>query len=308
MRRTASTLVAAAILTTGLSLASAPEAGAAAPAPTIHESTTPSSSASPKSAVVYCPAGTAILGGGAQILGGDGQVAITAAYPMFNPLAAPAQQRSFRVLAAEDKNGTASAWGLTASVYCTSQTATTVVSAQSPLSSAPVKSVPVNCPEGMYVVGAGGYVTVGSTPDPLFDAQVNLVSFRPTPALTGVVARGTEPGGILDDQYAGVWRVTAVAVCGYLYAFDGLELRSSTVSPWLDATDLDARTEVWCTKGKRLVAAAADLADDTANTYLDWAIRSNLADTKVSASVHLNAEMGISSSSDLTVYGICVDG
>ena len=137
---------------------------------------------------------------------------------------------------------------------------------------------------------------------------MNLVSFRPTDDLTAVTARATERGGILDDAYAGGWRVTAVAVCGTAYDVGGINLRQITVSPYLDATKPDARAEVYCSKGQRLIAAGADLADDTANTYLTWAIRSNLADTKVSADAHLNEEMGISSSADLTVYGICVPG
>ena len=97
-------------------------------------------------------------------------------------------------------------------------------------------------------------------------------------------------------------------MCGTAYDVGGINLRQITVSPWMDATKPDARAEVYCFKGQRLIAAGADLADDTANTYLTWAIRSNFANTKVSADAHLNPEMGISTGADLTVYGICVDG
>ncbi len=308
MRRTATSLMAAAVLSAGLSVMAAGTAHAADLAPTLHESTTPASSASPKSARAYCPVGTSLLGGGAQITGGGGQVALITATPVFDPLAAPGFQKYFRVLAAEDKNGTKDQWGLIASVYCSSHVSTVVVDAPSPQSSIPVKSAQADCPQGMKVVGAGGSVTLGHTPETQSDAQVNLVSFRPTDDLTGVTARATEPGGILDDEYAGVWRVTATAVCGTAYDVGSATLRQATVSPFMDFTDPDARAEVYCFKGQRLIAAGADLADDTANTYLTWAIRSNLADTKVSAYAHLNPEMGISSSADLTVYGICVDG
>ena len=121
MRRTATSLMAAAILSAGLSVMATGTAHAVDLAPTLHESTTPPSSASPKSARAYCPVGTSMLGGGAQITGAGGQVALLTATPVFDPLAAPAFQKYFKVLAAEDKNGTKDPWGLIASVYCSSQ-------------------------------------------------------------------------------------------------------------------------------------------------------------------------------------------
>ena len=308
MRRTATSLMAVAILSAGLSVMATGTAHAVDLAPTLHESTTPPSSASPKSARAYCPVGTSILGGGAQITGAGGQVALLTATPVFDPLAAPGFQKYFKVLAAEDKNGTKDPWGLIASVYCSSHVSTVVVDEPSPLNSIPVKTAQVDCPQGMKVVGAGGSVTLNQKSETQYDAQVNLVSFRPTDDLTGVTARATEPGGILDDDYAGTWRVTAMAVCGTAYDVGGINLRQITVSPWMDVTKPDARAEVYCFKGQRLIVAGADLADDTANTYLTWAIRSNFANTKVSAYAHLNPEMGISTGADLTVYGICVDG
>ena len=137
MRRTATSVMAAAILSAGLSVMATGTAHAVDLAPTLHESTTPASSASPKSARAYCPVGTSLLGGGAQITGAGGQVALITATPVYDPLAAPGFQKYFKVLAAEDKNGTKDPWGLIASVYCSSHVSTVVVDEPSPSTPSP---------------------------------------------------------------------------------------------------------------------------------------------------------------------------
>jgi len=308
MKRSLKTgLVGAALVACGLGIPARP-ADAAVPKPTWHEFTSISNSGSVKSATAYCPVGTYALGGGGQILGANGQVAMLEALPFRNESAPPVWKSGFRVTAAEDKTGTADAWSIKVGVYCTSMTATQVVSSSSALDSTPVKTATVECPHGTRVVGVGGIVSLGNVQIPTFtnaDAQVNLVSFKPSDDLTEATARATEPGGILDDQFAGMWKVTAVATCGHSYAFDGLEVRHSTVTTPLKAADPDTSTAIYCLEGKRLIAAGADLADDSANTYLSWAIKSNGAHTKVSAGADLNPEMG-QSIPQLTAYALCV--
>lgn len=310
MKRSLKTgLVGAVLVACGISIVPAAPADAAVPKPTWHEITSVSNSGSVKTAAVYCPVGTTALGGGGQILGANGQVAMLEALPFNDQSAPPVWKSGFRVTAAEDKTGTADVWSVKVGVYCTSMTATQVVSSSSAFDSTPVKTATVECPKNTRVVGVGGVVSLGNVKIPTFtnaDAQVNLVSFKPSDDLKKVTTRATEPGGILDDQFAGTWKVTAVATCGSSYAVDGLELRYSTVTTPLKAADPGTSTVIHCSEGKRLIAAGADLADDSANTYLSWAIRSNWAHTKVSAGADLNLEMG-QSIPKLTAYAICVN-
>lgn len=306
MKRSASWL-AAVVLATAVGFVPTTRASAAVPAVKHYESPpTPSSSSSPKTAVAYCPAGTSVLGGGGQVMGAHGQVALVAAHPVYQPFAAPGFQHSFRVTAAEDKDGTLELWSLKASVYCASGVVTQVVSATSEVDSEKWKEKVAECPEGKFVVGAGGFVSL-KYPDGELDAQVSLVGFRPGDDLTTVTATATEPSGPdLEDQFGGMWSVTAVAVCGYLSAFDGLELQEATVTEWLSPIgDHDVWLWAYCSPGKRLLGAGVDLADPVANTYLAWAIRSNVMHTKVSARATLN-DQGAAPSVDLTAYAICV--
>ena len=106
--------------------------------------------------MAQCPAGTFIMGGAAEITGGQGQVAIQAAFPTFD---AGLASSMFVVKAAESMTGTTDNWSLTAIAYCTPTTNPTLYEEASPFDSDDVKSVTVMCPEGTKVVGMGGEVS-----------------------------------------------------------------------------------------------------------------------------------------------------
>ena len=280
-------------------------AGALAPAVSQVQSTSASSSASPKTHVAYCPAGTSILGGGYQIIGGAGQVGTLEARPMFDGSLAPAFKNSFRVTAAESKVDTAASWSVEVLAYCTSSMVTQVVTAESPLDSVPMRtSPPAACSQGMKVVGAGGYVS-GLSQTSLMDAQVALQSFRPDAGLTSVRARGTESGGILDDEYAGTWKVGAVATCASPYYADGLNRVDSSRTSGLGKWDYVQALKA-CPAGQRLIAAAADLADDGAGSYLTTARNQHPVPVHTSAGAMAERIDGTPLVT-LTIFAICVD-
>ena len=301
--------LAATVLATGVSAVLAAPAQAVPAVMHFESAPIPSNSSSPKTVVAYCPANSFVLGGGAHIDGAEGEVALVEARPVVDLSLAPPFKRSFRVTASERTGGTAKTWSLKASVYCTSDTVTVIKEGQSNLDSAPIKSVPTPaCPGGMKVVGAGGYVSIEGNPgfSSLETTPVRIQRFAPDDSLNFSSARATESGGILDDQYPGNWRVHAVAMCAYSYAFPGLELRPNTVSSWLLPWKPPAKATIACSPGKRLLGAGADLQDDGAASFLQWAIRTNLTNTKVSTEAV--AENGSSPLVTLKAYAICASG
>ena len=301
----AAVALAVTVAAAALELVAPTPAGALAPAVAQVQTTSASNSFSPKTQVTYCPAGTSILGGGYQIIGGKGQVGTLEARPVYDGALAPAFKNSFRVTAAESKDGTAASWSVQVLAYCTPTTATQIVSAESPLDSDPMKtSPPAVCPEGKKVVGAGGYVS-GMSQTSLMDAQVSLQSYSPSADLQTVQARGTEPGGILDDVYAGTWKVVAVASCAQPYYADGLTRVRSTRSSPLGLWDY-VQALMACPAGQRLISASADMVDDGAGAYLTSARNQH----PVPVHAHVGAmatRISGTPSVVLTVYGICVN-
>ena len=83
-------------------------------------------------------------------------ILIQAAFPAWDP---GLGKSVFVVKAVEDLTGTPDSWSVTASAYCTNTTVPTLVIAESPFDSNPIKSVKAECPNWMKVVGMGGEVS-----------------------------------------------------------------------------------------------------------------------------------------------------
>jgi len=296
MNRRMAVVLAAAVLSTVVVLGR--EGTAQAAGAQYVEGTTALDSTSPKVAVAECPAGMAVLGGAASINGGEGQVVIQAAFPEYD---GAVFKHQFVVKAVEEPaDETAKSWSVTAGAYCTSATVPVYQSASSAFNSDPIKTVPVECPEGTKVVGMGGEVSKSDATDPaaivgsIPAAKVVFQGFEADPDLTMVTARATEVGGPLGGGFSGSWKVTAVAACGYAYAFEGLELRSNVE---LGGGFLEGETEsklyIGCSVGKKIIAAASTIEDEAMGQwYLDRFSRNNALRQGIYAEAHRNPELG----------------
>jgi hypothetical protein len=304
-------VIGAALLLSAIAELATPRAAEAiVPVVTYVTVTTFSDSTSPKRVAAPCPFGWSVLGGGAVVTGAQGEIAIQAAFPIFD---AGLGQYLFVVKATEDINGTAAAWSLTAAAYCTSTTVATIVHEESLFDSEPIKSTTVECPNGLKVVGMGGEVSrvMSSDPANVIDTVPDTgVVFRGVEAnddLTHVTARATEYSGALGGAFAGSWKVVAVAACAQPAYFDGLELRKNReIGGGLLISEDESRLEIACSANtKRNIAAAASIDDhDLGQWYLDRLSRYNAFHTRIVGESYRNSGIGMVRHA---VQTICVD-
>jgi hypothetical protein len=253
-------------------------------------------SASPKLAIAQCPVGF-VLGGAASISGAEGQVAIQAAFPMYD---AGLAKYTFVVKAVEDLSGTAANWSVTASAYCTSSNAVVVETMPSAFNSDPIKSATVECPANMKVVGIGGEVSTADTEPAALVGTVPpaAVVFHGASAnedLTQVTVRATEIDAPFGGGFAAGWKVTAVVACAMPLYFDGLELRSNSgTAGGLLAGDTQSILSIACsTKTKMIISASSIINDhDMGQWYLDRFTRVNAFQNQIFAKADRNPELG----------------
>jgi hypothetical protein len=195
-------------------------------------------SSSVKSVTASCPAGKRVVGAGGSIgvLSGDGQVVMDDLRP--NPTLT-----SVTVQGVEDETGLAEIWALAAEAVCAyPPPGLERVSATSPVDSNRVKNLTASCPAGKLVVGTGGDINNGS-------GQVEMDDIRPNGTLTSVTVQGIED----ETGYAGLWSLTAYAICADPIA--GLQ-RVSATSP-LDSNAKNVTAT--CPLGKRVLGTGSDI-------------------------------------------------
>ena len=148
-----------------------------------------------KSVTATCPAGKRVLGTGADINAGNGQVGIDDMTPNAGLTAVTVQ-------ALEDQNGQAGPWNVVAYAICANAiSGLERASANSALNSNPEKTVEVFCPAGKNTVGTGSDINAGT-------GQVQQTQVRANTARSvDMTAREDE------DAFAGPWSITAFAIC-----------------------------------------------------------------------------------------------
>ena len=271
------------------------------------EAASVNNSASPKVAVAQCPLGRAVLGGTAAVKGEEGQVAIQAAFPVYD---AGLARHIFVVKAAEDLSGTIGSWSVSAGAYCIDSVVPLYVTQSSLYDSDSIKSASVTCPMNMRVIGMGAEAsTVPDPPNRLVSTTpplgVVVQGFEVDQDLTTVTANATEVDAALNDSWAGNWQITAVAACAFPLYFDGLERVSARDSAGLLATDVEVRVDLGCPAGKRVIAAGSrNKEPDMGHWYLDRLSRYNAVTEKVVGEAFRNA--GVSRTTQF-LYAICTD-
>jgi hypothetical protein len=272
------------------------------------ESVSAYNSTSPKIAVAQCPAGSAVLGGTAVVSGEEGEIAIQAAFPLHD---LGLGRHVFVVKAIEDVSGTLGGWSVSAGAYCIDFNVPVYVTQSSAFDSDSIKSIDVECPANMRVVGMGAEVSIapdvparllGTTP-PL---DVVLQGFETNADLTTVTARATEYGAAIADSWGGNWQITAVAACLAPLYFPGLELKVARGSGggFLEE-EIDSRVDMACPKGKRLLSAAStNYEHDMGQWYLDRFSRYNLVSERLVGEAFRNSGTTLMKQ---YLYAICAD-
>jgi hypothetical protein len=143
-----------------------------------------------------CPAGKRVVGLGAEVGGGGGEVVLKELEPVANLTSA-------RVTAVEDESEFAGVWSLTAHAICaTAPPGLELVSAATEPDSDTL-GVTATCPAGKNLLGAGGEI------EGIVAGQVVLDDVRPNPLLTSVTVTGLED----ETGVAGNWFPRAYAIC-----------------------------------------------------------------------------------------------
>lgn len=221
-----------------------------------------------KVARAACPFGQSVLGGGAVITGGQGQVAIQAAFPTHDD---GLGQDVYIVKAAAFENSTDS-WSVTAAAYCTPSTVSTKVLQSTLFDSTAIKSVTIQCPYPLKVVGMGGELSKQDYDHPTNDPEtipipgkrsgVVFQGFDVNAGLTAVTAYAVEEAAALDPEYdyTGDWKLVAFATCASEAYFSGLERRSLRDSGG-DIYNPELSVNISCSPGKKLMAIGDRVED-----------------------------------------------
>jgi hypothetical protein len=170
----------------------------------------------PKKATANCLPGERVLGGGGRVNGAQ-NVVITEQQPVH------ASPDSFVVSAIEDQAGTTQSWNVEAFAVCSVPLpGLKIVSETGPAGSFGFQGKSADC-SGQNVLGVGGRINNG----------MNQVALN----TQGLFPQRASAGGFEDaDGFAGLWSVTAFAVCATLNSvFDSAVVSVPT------ATDTTAR-------------------------------------------------------------------
>jgi hypothetical protein len=271
--------------TTALSLTAAVLGGLAVATPAaavpglVRVSTTSPSNSAAKTANAFCPAGTAVLGGGGAVSGSAGQVGMDIMLPL---VGSPA----YSVTGREDETGVAGNWSVTADAVCAPKPAgLTVVTGSTPAKSGKADWLMMSCPAGKQVVGVGGAVVGASRSDVILEELI--------PETTTVKVGGVEDG----TGFAGTWSVHAVAICAN--PLPGRQ-RVLNDSPWNSATAKSV--SVTCPAGKRVHGLGAEILGGDGEVRLT-AVRPVSATTVTAAAGE--DEDGHGSTWTVRAYAVC---
>jgi hypothetical protein len=188
-----------------------------------------------KTAGAACTSGKDVLGGGGEVTGGDGQVALT-------KLSFLEGLDPFEARASEDQTGFASDWSLAAYAICADELpGSGTIGLFSDTDSAD-KRLEVRCPAGGLLVGFGGRVNLAQD-------QVALTGVVPDADLGGVTIAGREDA----DGFTGAWQLGGEAKCAP--ALPGLTITSVPGAP---STDVATAT-AGCPAGKRVIGAGGEV-------------------------------------------------
>ena len=142
-----------------------------------------------------CPAGKLVVGAGAGLWQGDGEVVMRNIRPRADLTAVDVQ-------GVEDETGAPAGWSAHAYAICATPPPGLERVAVTSASTSDTKTVAVQCPAGKSLLGVGGEIDGGG-------GQVGVEDMIPGAGLTSVTVTGAED----ENGYTGSWTVTGYAVC-----------------------------------------------------------------------------------------------
>jgi hypothetical protein len=226
-----------------------------------------------------CPTGKKLLGGGARVLPGNGQVALDG-ITLDSPLAG-VHARAF-----EDANGTSLRWAVESFAICADPLPGLVqVDTTSPENSFD-KAIVATCPVGKELIGAGVETNGGNGQVAIDDLIPNLVK-------NSVSVFGIEtPGGLGSN-----WTITAHAICAD--PVPGRELRTLEIGPNSD----NQGVVLGCPAGKKLLGLGGEMTGAFGQAVLDnMTPNATLTGASISAR---EVQGGSTNSWKLKGYAIC---
>ena len=243
-----------------------------------------SNNSSPKTVIVGCPAGKQLVGTGAEITGGQGEVVLDDLRPNGTP-------PSSVTVTAYEEDPLATNWSVTGYAICANPVAGLVrVSALSSGGSPDSRTVVATCPVGKSLLGTGFEITGGL-------GGVVLDELRPNGSLTSTTAVACEA----DPDHLPSWTLTAYGICANTVAVPGL-VRVAATSPGGGAPDSASQLSS-CPLGKVLVGTGAGLSGATGEVVID--------DLRPNAGLNATTATGYEAENPanwtITSYAICAN-
>jgi len=241
-----------------------------------------------QSVTTSCPPGKQLLGAGAEINGGGGEVVLDAIRPSGGPAEAPT---SVAVTASEEDSYPLD-WSITVHAVCAHPVPGLVrVAASSPFGGSPdFRGATATCPSQKTLLGTG--FEIGAAP-----GQIVLDDLRPNGSLTVAPTEVFAGAYEADPDYVPFWSITAYAICADSSAVRGT-FRTSNTSP---IGSEDSRTQGTRCDNTVMTGTGAEIDGAFGEVVLD-----ELLPTLV-----LNVVEGIEADPDfapnwaITAYGIC---
>jgi hypothetical protein len=233
-----------------------------------------------KARTVSCPTGKRVVGAGAEIGGGNGQV-------VFEDIRPNATLTNVTANAFEDETGFDGNWTVTAYAICANPIAgLELVRATSPSDSASPKSVTASCPTGKNLIGVGAERTGGG-------GQVGTTGIIPNDsAMTAVFVRQNED----ETGFTGNWSVTADAICANAS-------RRVTNTSLTNSNAFKLTPTPFCQGGKQIVGVGGDITGGNGQvTIQDFRVSSALTDATLHA---FEDDTGFGGNWSLRAYGVC---
>lgn len=257
-------------------------ASAAIPGLVRVSATSPSNSSHWKIVDVSCAAGKKVIGTGAKIGDGWGEVVI-------DDISVPPSLSYVQVYAVEDQDGFSGNWSVSVYAICADPLpGLEHVTAFTPLASTSPQNVSVSCPVGKIVLGTG--FERGSA-----QGKVTVDDLVPNATLTAVFLTAYELGafGTLDN-----WNVRVYAICAD--PLPGLE-RVSATSP-SDTVTPKSRVAT-CPSPKKATGGGFELAGAQGVGVINYFRPTNSPPTQIQATAYNRRPQPWA----ITSYAICAD-
>jgi hypothetical protein len=250
------------------------------------------SSTTVKNAIAGCPAGTKVLGGGAQVIGGQGEVMLNRYAPVSNT-SGEAVQASATARPPGGGFHRARAWSLEAYAVCGPPLpGLQIVFADTDESLQRVASAQVKCPAGTKVIAAGG--SAGGR-----NGRASLRDVRPDAAGQTVTVVGADDT-TLPSQPGVFLSIRAIAVCATPPPGYEVIRQQTTFDKGNHTLDLV------CPDGKIAYGVGVSKIDTTGHVYLDSAAPQTSGRSNGPTRIHLATQQSpFTASSSLTGHAFC---